>query len=349
MNKKQWQRLIDGMPPHIAKKVDKMISEMKQLHDAATDYGWKVKTNTFSDPVKANELAESAKQDFIAGAKWMMEKQKQKQALVDIMEEDAKNGMYDQHKEQWKGWISMKRIEEMKKRDEDKIKVTVKKDSPAADIIKAAKEEKQAFKETVESGNSKQQTVVTWLINELIQNRLMALRYDADNTFGEIIEKAKQMEKEQSKQEYEYIGECKGNDGNGCFMDSPGHNCGCFVRIPKQEPTIEQIDQNNPVTRGSTALVYRDGTPMRKYNSLKLKAIEMENKQQTAVDWLIEQMVINNYISPGQYDNADWLIEEAKQMEKEQIIKIANDTDDSDFWVKYESFEQYYNETFNQQ
>lgn len=41
------------------------------------------------------------------------------------------------------------------------------------------------------------QTAVTWLINELIQNRLMALRYDADNTFGEIIEKAKQMEKEQ--------------------------------------------------------------------------------------------------------------------------------------------------------
>jgi hypothetical protein len=41
------------------------------------------------------------------------------------------------------------------------------------------------------------QTAITWLINELIQNRLMTLRYDADNTFGEIIEKAKQMEKEQ--------------------------------------------------------------------------------------------------------------------------------------------------------
>ena len=41
------------------------------------------------------------------------------------------------------------------------------------------------------------------------------------------------MNKEQ--QEYEYIGECKGNDGNGCFMDSSAHNCGCFVRNPKQE------------------------------------------------------------------------------------------------------------------
>lgn len=45
--------------------------------------------------------------------------------------------------------------------------------------------------------NNKQQTAVTWLIAELISNKLMALRYDSDNTFGEIIEKAKQMEKEQ--------------------------------------------------------------------------------------------------------------------------------------------------------
>jgi hypothetical protein len=38
---------------------------------------------------------------------------------------------------------------------------------------------------------------------------------------------------------FELIGECKGNDGNGCFMDSPGHDCGCFVRKPKQEPLEE--------------------------------------------------------------------------------------------------------------
>jgi len=29
---------------------------------------------------------------------------------------------------------------------------------------------------------------------------------------------------------YVYKGECKGNDGNGCFMDSCGHDCGCFTR-----------------------------------------------------------------------------------------------------------------------
>ena len=45
------------------------------------------------------------------------------------------------------------------------------------------------------------QTAVTWLINELIQNRLMALRYDSDNTFDEIYKKAKQMEKESMVEE----------------------------------------------------------------------------------------------------------------------------------------------------
>jgi len=41
---------------------------------------------------------------------------------------------------------------------------------------------------------------------------------------------------EEYKQEYEYAGECNGNNGNGCFMDSPGHDCGCFTKAPKEEP-----------------------------------------------------------------------------------------------------------------
>ena len=30
--------------------------------------------------------------------------------------------------------------------------------------------------------------------------------------------------------EMEYVGECNGNNDEGCFQDSPGHNCGCFER-----------------------------------------------------------------------------------------------------------------------
>lgn len=33
--------------------------------------------------------------------------------------------------------------------------------------------------------------------------------------------------------EMEYVGECNGNNGDGCFQDSPGHNCGCFEYTPK--------------------------------------------------------------------------------------------------------------------
>jgi hypothetical protein len=41
---------------------------------------------------------------------------------------------------------------------------------------------------------------------------------------------------DKTKQEYKYIGECTGNNGNGCFLNSPGHNCGCFTKITKEEP-----------------------------------------------------------------------------------------------------------------
>jgi hypothetical protein len=57
---------------------------------------------------------------------------------------------------------------------------------------------------------------------------------------------------------------------------------------------------------------------------------------------VVEQLKINNYIS----DNAHWLIDEAKEMEKQQIIDAMDVTQRTDFYVKYEGSEQYYNETF---
>ena len=58
----------------------------------------------------------------------------------------------------------------------------------------------------------------------------------------------------------------------------------------------------------------------------------------TAVEWLVEQLKINNYLS----DNAHWLIDEAKEIEKEQIIDAAN----SEKSVDINYGKQYYNETF---
>jgi hypothetical protein len=57
-----------------------------------------------------------------------------------------------------------------------------------------------------------------------------------------------------SKQEYKYIGECKGNNDNGCFMESPGHNCGCFKKVqeePKQLTDREEYQSVKDFSRGA--------------------------------------------------------------------------------------------------
>jgi hypothetical protein len=49
--------------------------------------------------------------------------------------------------------------------------------------------------------------------------------------------------KEEPKQEYKYIGECNGNNDNGCFLDSPAHGCGCFTRVVKEKPKQETLEE----------------------------------------------------------------------------------------------------------
>lgn len=56
--------------------------------------------------------------------------------------------------------------------------------------------------DNVNDTESKEKSVVTWLIGELINNRLMALRYDKDNTFNEIIKQAHQMFEHQITEAY---------------------------------------------------------------------------------------------------------------------------------------------------
>jgi hypothetical protein len=145
--------------------------------------------------------------------------------------------------------------------------------------------------ERVKYMENKQQTAVTWLIAELISNKLMALRYDSDNTFGEIIEKAKQMEKQQIINTY--------IDGDYQAFESEA----------------EQY-YNKKYGSSTPELRHKDGTPMRKYNSLKLKAIEMENKQLTAVEWLTEKFTECGFTFSGN------IFEEAKKMEEEQMENL---------------------------
>ena len=69
------------------------------------------------------------------------------------------------------------------------------------------------------------QTAVEWLLNEI------DMQYPEINLRRKewMVDKAKEMEKEQ-------MFKCKGNNDNGCFMESPGHDCGCFKRIQQEEP-----------------------------------------------------------------------------------------------------------------
>jgi hypothetical protein len=100
---------------------------MKQetLEEAAENYGWRIKINTFSNPVKANDLANSAKQDFIEGAKWQQEKSRQNHLMMDEIghfqfskpkmysEEDMKFAFEAGHKKGFSGYPNTENWKEL--------------------------------------------------------------------------------------------------------------------------------------------------------------------------------------------------------------------------------------------
>ena len=76
-------------------------------------------------------------------------------------------------------------------------------------------------------------------------------------------------------------------------------------------------------------------------------------KQQTAVDWLVKELNQKiDFIPLEKWDMIRDIIQQAKEMEKEQMDKVAGDWWNEgasymhDGRRKYESFEQYYNETY---
>jgi hypothetical protein len=91
----------------------------------------------------------------------------------------------------------------------------------------------------------------------------------------------------------------------------------------------------------------------------KIDAEMTKNKQQTTVEWLAEQMEILHYDYWAEHISKDeknqrlkQLKEQAKEMEKEQMDKVAEDWWNEgarsayDGKRKYESFEQYYQQTY---
>ena len=71
------------------------------------------------------------------------------------------------------------------------------------------------------------------------------------------------------------------------------------------------------------------------------------NKQQTAVEWYANQLhrVVSNTTDALTYNHKE-LLEQAKEMEMEQKANTWNNAINAVEKDKWESFEQYYNETY---
>ena len=96
-------------------------------------------------------------------------------------------------------------------------------------------------------------------------------------------------------------------------------------------------------------LFYKDGSPMREYESKIIEELMNEDKKQTAVDWMIDRLKQRGYL-------LDQDILQAKAMEKEQIIDdfesgydagwcMVNEYTDEDAPIAYDA-EQYYKERY---
>ena len=73
----------------------------------------------------------------------------------------------------------------------------------------------------------------------------------------------------------------------------------------------------------------------------------MTQKKQTAVEWLISKIEVNSNPSLTQKEMIEY-IQQAKELEKQQIIKAAYDNMGNNFDPNMGRAEQYYNETFKQ-
>jgi hypothetical protein len=70
-------------------------------------------------------------------------------------------------------------------------------------------------------------------------------------------------------------------------------------------------------------------------------------KQQTAVDWLFTTLDNILELYPSEWEKVSKAVEQAKVMEKEQIMKAIEVGYNQYFNQQYDSTEQYYNETYN--
>ena len=72
----------------------------------------------------------------------------------------------------------------------------------------------------------------------------------------------------------------------------------------------------------------------------------MDNKQQTAVEYLIHHIRQDVFVHSKSTKEWNQVFQQAKKMHKEQIEKAVNFGDERGNIVSYSTAEQYYNETY---
>jgi hypothetical protein len=93
-----------------------------------------------------------------------------------------------------------------------------------------------------------------------------------------------------------------------------------FLDLEKLKPKLKEIFENEVIPQ--------------------IKKAKME---QTAVTFLVEQLDGENHLTDNEIKR---IIQQAKEMEKQQIIEAMDRMGNTDFYCEYESPEHYYNATF---
>ena len=128
--------------------------------------------------------------------------------------------------------------------------------------------------------------------------------------------------------EHIYKGECKGNNDNGCFLDSCGHDCGCFTREVVTSITLNTYKtlEDNGVYIHYVPEHYNDGSNLN-------FSIEF-TKQNTQTGWYNDDHEFGDV-----YDTtvkslklAQWYLEDPKRIElidgsmkDPEYVKYVND------------------------
>lgn len=136
-----------------------------------------------------------------------------------------------------------------------------------------------------------------------------------------------------------YIGECKGNNSNGCFLDSSGQNCGCFTKVEEPKSMSLNTIQPNGKSVKENIDTFFDNTKEEKIN-FYIKELEMEKERVLKQEQLneVHDFDVVGYIKQKPQEQSILSIEErAKNYDKSNCKHFKREHTKEEV---YDSFEE---------